>query len=780
MSLFDQIKSAGSLTEAWQTVRKKNAKGGIDGVNPQDLDLTFSKTIQKLSRKLSEGSYVPAPYEQLKIPKFNDANEWRPLSLPVVEDKIVQQAVVNILTPIFEKRFQDCSYAYRMKKGAAKALRRVEHIITTCKSNWAVTHDIDNFFDTMNHELLLKKISRTINNPALVSLIRLWLKTGLIGPRGDFKVARDGIGQGAVISPLLSNIYLDSMDCFAKSRHYDYVRYSDNFIGLFQEKHKAQAFSEEIGEFINKRLFLKLNKNETPVQSLNNGFVFLGIFFKGNERIISKTKEQKTFKKLNWITTPYPMMDLDAAIRKINETVSSQKRYYAHIKPDRQFAAFDTLLIKRIKNLLICQAEKGIIKTRQEYTDLLMNLVRYEEKTDEDRKKGSIKTAGEILDQIKLLKTKNRIKSPFFDKSDAAKKRLANTRTNKFLRQVANVSEIVVTSPGVFIGKTGKRLILRQDRKNVCEHPFAKIRQITVAANGVSFSSDVIRSCADNNVCITFINHYGKPVAMLQNPKNIMGELSLQQLRMVESEKALILASRILNGKCRNQMNLIKFYSRHRSKTDPMFHGQVITCLEKMKTDLQEISEPRLNDSFEKSREKLFLSEARISGHYWHIIKNLLPPELGFSKREKQKATDVVNNMLNYGYGILYQRIWHAAVMANLNPNISFLHAIQNKKPTLIYDLIEEFRQTLVDRPIFSVMTKGRRFEKLKTDPLTGLLDKKTKETVLSTVLSRFAGLIGYRGKKVRGEDIIYLQAENMAKYISGKNKNYKPFISTY
>jgi CRISP-associated protein Cas1 len=136
--------------------------------------------------------------------------------------------------------------------------------------------------------------------------------------------------------------------------------------------------------------------------------------------------------------------------------------------------------------------------------------------------------------------------------------------------------------------------------------------------------------------------------------------------------------------------------------------------------------------------------------------------------------------MLNYGYGILYQRIWSAAVMASLNPNISFLHALQKKKPTLIYDLIEEFRQTLVDRPIFSMMTKGRRYEKFKIDPRTGLLDKKTKEITLSAVLSRLSSLIGYRGKKVRAEDIIYFQAENMAKYIAGTSSVYKPFISTY
>jgi group II intron reverse transcriptase/maturase/CRISPR-associated endonuclease Cas1 len=778
-SLFDQIRSTEVLTEAWQTVRKKNAKGGIDGINPPDFDATISKTIQKLSRTLSEEKYVPTPYEQIKIPKFNDANEWRPLSLPVVEDKIVQQAAVNVMMPVFEKEFLDCSYAYRRKKSATKAIRRVEHIIATRKINWIVSHDIDNFFDTMSHHLLIKKISKTVKDPSLLSLIRLWLRSGLIGPKGDYKDADAGIAQGAVISPLLSNIYLNSLDRFAVSRHYPYVRYSDNFIGLFPEKRKAAEYSQEIIKFIKNRLSLALNENKTPVQSLQTGFVFLGIFFKGKERKISREKERKTCKHLNWLTGYSPGMDLDGAIKKINTHVLSQKRYYTHIKPIRQFAVFDTLLLKRVKKLLICQTGKGNRKSRQEYVDFIMNISRYEEKSHDDKKKDCEQIADEIINKMKSAVKKSRINSPRSVRPDKNTRRV-NTRTNKYLREVANVSEVVVTSPGVFIGKTGKRLVLRQARKNVCEHPFARIRQITVAANGVAFSSDVIRSCADMNVNMTFINHYGKPVAMLQTPESIMGELSLLQLRMVESEKALKLASRILNGKCRNQMNLIKFYTRHRSKTDPIFHEQAMGSLEKMKIGLQEINAPKLNGSFEKSREKLFLNEARVSGYYWYIIKNLLPPELGFTKREKRKAGDVVNNMLNYGYGVLYQRIWNAAIMANLNPNISFLHAIRKKKPTLIYDLIEEFRQSLVDRPIFSMMTKGRRYEKFKIDPRTGLLDKKTKEITLSAVLSRLSSLIGYRGRKVRAEDIIYFQADNMAKYIAGRKKIYKPFISTY
>ena len=789
MKLFDKICSPSVLTEAWQTVRKKNAKGGIDGVSPQDMDVKISETIEKLSRKLMKDAYTPAPYQQIKIPKFNDANEWRSLSLPIVEDKIVQQAAVNVMMPVFEKDFLDCSYAYRQKKGPGKALGRIEHIIRTHKISWIVSYDIDNFFDSMNHALLVRIISEKIDEPPLISLINLWLKSGYINQKGDFLEADEGIAQGSVISPLLSNIYLHKLDQFTVDKKYSYVRYSDNFIGLFHEKEKAFIYRDDIRKYTKENLFLEMNVNKNPVQNINAGFVFLGIYFKGNEREISKGKENKTFKKLEWITAFALETDLNTVIKRINESVSSQKRYYSHIKPLRQFLAFDEFLIKRVKNLLITNAEKGLIKKlKKELVGIIVKIEFYKEMNGKEKAQFAEKIAKEIM--ITLKKADHKPPMLRSDvKPDAKKsaaeisstnKRRVNTRTNKYLREISDIAEVVVTTPGVFIGKTGKRLVLRQARKNICEQPFSKIRQITVAATGVSLSSDVIRSCVDSHVPIIFINHYGKPVAMIQSPEFSMGGLALLQLKMYETDKALKLAARVLNGKCRNQMNLIKFYTRHRSKTDPVFHEQVVRSLEKMKNSLEEMHGAEQEETFEKSRGKLFLNEARISGYYWNIIKILLPPELGFTKREKKGAGDVVNNMLNYGYGILYQRVWNAVVMADMSPNISFLHAIQKRKPTLIYDLIEEFRQTLVDRPIFSIMTKGRRYETLKVDSQTGLLDKQTKEIALRAVLNRLSSLTGYRGKKVRAEDIIYLQAENMAKYISGKQRLYKPFISTY
>jgi len=780
MDIYEQICREETLYDAWKRVRKKNAKGGVDGIDPENLDSRINKDIKQLSEKLSNNSYTPTPYHQIKIPKFNDANEWRGLSLPVVMDKIVQQAFVNITSPVFEEYFLDCSYAYRPKKGPVRAIKRVEHILQTHKPRWTIAFDIDDFFDTLNHDLLLKEIAKKIDDERLISLIRIWLKAGYISQKGDYSDPDEGIAQGAVISPLLSNIYLHALDVYAVEKQYPYVRYSDNFITFFAEKDQAYVCHEEVSAFLKEDLLLKLNNNPYPFRHLKAGFIFLGIFFKGTERGISRDKEAKTFKRLNWLTNPSAYKDPALVLKRINESICAKKRFYGFINPKRQFAAFDEHLMKRLKGLLLSFGKRGFMTSKNEFADFICK-VEFFEKGDEKAKSAlAKKISEEIVLQLKP-KAVSDLKGADKKKNTAvAYAKRSQAQKNRFLRRIADEAEVIISTPGIFIGKTSNRLILREARKNIHEHPFSKIRQITVTTSGVSLSSDVIWSCAVNKVPLAFINRQGKPYAVLQSPIHAMGELSLFQIRIYETEKAITIAKKVLTGKCRNQMNLLKFYTRHRSKTDPAFCDKVSETVEKMGKDVNEIQDQNVDGPFTEVRNCLFTAEARVSSYYWGIVKMLLPAELGFEKRDRKGAKDVVNCMLNYGYGILYQRVWQAVLMAGLNPQISFLHAFQEHKPTFVYDMIEEFRQALVDRPIFSLMTKGNRYKKLRIDPGSGLLDNFTKGLVIQAVLSRLATLIGFRGKKIRAEDVIQTQTRNLAGFIKGKKKSYRPFISTY
>lgn len=219
-----------------------------------------------------------------------------------------------------------------------------------------------------------------------------------------------------------------------------------------------------------------------------------------------------------------------------------------------------------------------------------------------------------------------------------------------------------MSRPGLSVGKTGARLILREQRKNVMECHFRKIRHLSIASRGVSLSSDLVFACSEQHISITFYGHKGHPEAVLHSPMHPLGEVSVQQLKMYETPRALELVKKLLTGKSKNQVNLIKFYLRHRKEAHPEFARRAEDNLQSMEQLLQDLAGLAWEEPYAITRDRLFMVEARISGHYWDTVKMLAPPELEFSKRQRQNAPDVVNNMLNYGYGILYQRVWRVVL----------------------------------------------------------------------------------------------------------------------
>lgn len=185
----------------------------------------------------------------------------------------------------------------------------------------------------------------------------------------------------------------------------------------------------------------------------------------------------------------------------------------------------------------------------------------------------------------------------------------------------------------------------------------------------------------------------------------------------------------------------------------------------------------KLNDdlTIEELRGKLLAIEGRSASSYWKIIKLILREDIVFEGRRRKGASDLVNSMLNYGYGILYSRVWGAVTLAGLNPNISFLHTEQPGKPTLIFDLIEEFRSQAVDRVVVSILTKG---EKAALE--NKLLDYPTRKKLAQNVLERLNTAVVFRGRELSIANIIVQQARNLVKFLKGQKKSYKPFIGRY
>ncbi|MEW6215692.1 MAG: reverse transcriptase domain-containing protein, partial [Nitrospirota bacterium] len=285
--IYEKVCSVENLLSAWVKIKEKGSAGGIDRVTIEAFEADLDKNIKDLSEQLSSYHYIPEPYQEIKIPK--DDNEFRSLSLPTIKDKIVQQAVKDIIEPILDREFLDVSYAYRANKGPARAIGRVIHLIANEQREWVTLCDIDRYFDTVEHDLLFSMLSEKIKDDKLLPIIRLWVKMGKVDEKMRWKDTVKGIPQGAILSPLLSNLYLHPFDKMMVERRFGYVRYADNFIILSQSEGEAYRALKDTKWFLEKRLKLNLNPGSS-VKKIQEGFEFLGILFRGSEITISREK----------------------------------------------------------------------------------------------------------------------------------------------------------------------------------------------------------------------------------------------------------------------------------------------------------------------------------------------------------------------------------------------------------------------------------------------------------------------------------------------------------
>lgn len=204
--LYNKVCGLENLVSAWNKVKEKGAAGGIDQISIEVFEKDLDTNLKNLSELLSIHRYIPEPYKEIKTSKGKD--EYRYLSLPTIRDKIVQQAIKDVIEPIFEREFLDVSYGYRPNKGPVKAINRVSHLMVNEKRSWVTICDIDNYFDEIHHDILFSLLAERIKDDELLSLIRLGIKMGKVDKKLRWRDRVRGIPQGSIISPLLSNLYL--------------------------------------------------------------------------------------------------------------------------------------------------------------------------------------------------------------------------------------------------------------------------------------------------------------------------------------------------------------------------------------------------------------------------------------------------------------------------------------------------------------------------------------------------------------------------------------------
>jgi CRISP-associated protein Cas1 len=330
-----------------------------------------------------------------------------------------------------------------------------------------------------------------------------------------------------------------------------------------------------------------------------------------------------------------------------------------------------------------------------------------------------------------------------------------------------NGAQLFVSGFGLYIGKKSERIVVKKEGKICAQVPFMKAQEVIVASRGISFSSDLLEELCARGIRVSCMGSNGRPVALITSPLlTATVETRRKQLAAPETERGAEFCKWIVAGKLRNQEKLLRYFGKSREGERRKDLEATAGVLRKLRHEALKV----IGGSADEVRPKLLGLEGTGGRVYWQRIGDLLPEGSGFEGRQHHAPDDAVNAALNYGYGILYGHVWGAAMNAGLEPFAGFMHVDRSGKPSLVLDLVEEFRQPVVDRAVLTWLNKGGRLTVVK-----GMLDGDSRENVAARVLLRLNATERHRGKNHEVRSIIQMQARLAASAMRG-TREYRPF----
>jgi RNA-directed DNA polymerase len=348
-SLMDKVYPLPNLRKAFERVKANGGAAGVDHVTVKEFERHLEANLEKLSRSLREGSYRPQAIRRVWIPKPG-SKEQRPLGIPTVRDRVVQAAVRAVLEPIFERDFAAQSYGFRPNRGCKDALRRVDTLLKE-GYNWVVDADLKSYFDTIPHSALLGRVEEKVRDSKVLGLLQAFL-TAKVMETAEGWEPEEGTPQGAVISPLLSNLYLDPLDQLMARAGSEMVRYADDFVILCRSEAEARQALERVrGWTVEAGLRLHPTKTRIVDAAQAGGFDFLGYHFERGKRWPRRKSLDKLKDAIRAKTRRANGQSLPDIIRNLNRTLSGWFEYFKHSRAFI-FADLDRWVRRRLRSIL--------------------------------------------------------------------------------------------------------------------------------------------------------------------------------------------------------------------------------------------------------------------------------------------------------------------------------------------------------------------------------------------------------------------------------------------
>jgi CRISPR-associated protein Cas1 len=344
------------------------------------------------------------------------------------------------------------------------------------------------------------------------------------------------------------------------------------------------------------------------------------------------------------------------------------------------------------------------------------------------------------------------------------------------------VDHLIVDDRGSFVGKYSGRLrVLRSgegtlSERLVQEAPLLHLESVLISGRGVALSTDAVEACVKDGIPLHFVDWRGRPYAALY-AAGLTGTVMTRraQLAAYDDERGLALGIAFATGKIENQAGFLRYTAKYRQDRDPDLYTELRLCATEVRDHLEDLRRITAA-SVDEARHQILSAEGRAAKFYWGALHKLLPDGYHWPGRKGRGARDPINAALNYGYGILYGQVERALVLAGLDPYGGFIHADRPGKPSLVFDLIEEFRQVVVDRTVVGMANRNMTLDLDER----GRLKKGARRSIAEKVLQRLEARERYERKRRPIRTILQSQARHLATFVRGDRDSYEPFLARW
>ena len=647
--LYNQMALTETLFQAWNKVVSNDGMAGYDKQSINDYSWRIEEHLAALSRQLLTGTYEPQPL--LKLVMLKPTGKLRNLLIPTVMDRVAETAAAIVLTPLVESELGANTFAYRPGLSRMTAAHEIERLRNLGYS-WVVDADISNFFDTVDHQLLFERFQELCDDEELLKLIKRWLTVEIVDGHNPRVKNTAGLPQGCPISPMLANLYLDKFDERMEKEGFKLVRFADDFLILCKTKPTAEA-ALQLSESALAELKLQLNNEKTRITTFAEGFKYLGYLFIRSLVLPTKMHPDEWYDKLG-------RLKLRKAPKNLLHTAESEETDVYELETSDH----DTISVTKERLL---QTEFG--------EKLLQSLEKQQ------------------IDVDKFLEKT--------EKEDYQRQKEKHEALNKLYSPLLNT--LYLQEQGSTLRKDGERFSVEKQGQQLNEIIARRVEQILVLGN-ITLTTPSMQYCMRNNIPVTFVSQHGSYFGRLETTTADNSALErFQYLRSLDEPFAFDIASRIVEAKIKNSRTMIQ-------KRKAMAWESNGELKEKFDNTLSLMTSLAEHTNTCENMEALRGLEGKTAALYFELYGLLFKKELPFYtssfRRIRRPPTDPVNSLLSFGYTLLHNNIFSMVRMKGLNPYIGFLHAEDKGNPSLINDLVEEFR-TIIDSMTLYTLNKG-------------------------------------------------------------------------